>query len=147
MASCVLITNCCVAAKHLLQFSDSGPKAKPRCISLLCSASSSTHHSPSLPQMPGQSHGMDPGGHGLGWGQRVHPFGGSGNTALACRSAHPEQQSPATFCNEGSFRTPSSLPHSNPTVGNPSFNLNDCFKTAEAEIFTIFLQFYVCQFT
>lgn len=40
MASCVLITNCCVAAKHLLQFSGSGSTANSCCASLVLRSSS-----------------------------------------------------------------------------------------------------------
>ena len=67
--------------------------------------------------------------HGPRW---LQPWLGTVRTChlrLACRNAHPEHLSPATSCNKGSLWTPSSLPHSNPTVCNPSFNLNDRFNT------------------
>lgn len=124
MASCVSIMNRCVAAKHLLQFS----KAKPRCTSLVCSASSPTCHSPRP-----QKHQVPPRHRPGGLQPRLGTAGaspqGTCHLHLACRNAHPEHLSPATSCNKGSLRTPWSLHGQTPPFAIPLFNLNDRFNT------------------
>lgn len=105
MASCVLITKWCVAAKHLLQFNTSAPKAKSRCVSLTCSASSPVQRSSSPPDArPSQQRGP----------RRLQPWLGTAGASFQGQQGHatctglekcsPWTPLPSSFWRQGLLR-------------------------------------------
>lgn len=134
MASCVLITNCRVAAEQLLHFSSSGSTEKFCCASLVCSGPVLLPTAPATQKTKGGCRGQQ--GHPS---RACHPHLARGNT-------HPEHLSPVMACKKGSIWTPSSLACPNLPACHLSFNLNEHFHTQRQKS-VIFLQLYAPQFT